>query len=422
MPGEDTASFWRALRPAAWPEAPTWMSFSTLREVETCPRRWALNSADYPNAWKHRGYPRPPHPAALEGTVVHLSLRRITSALVARGCPSLVDESAIFAIRELGGFTAVILDSLERALHPYEGNPRAVLVLDGIRHRLAARVPELRSRVQRFLSRIRPESRTATPAEPVIPREQASRSQLQHGSHAEVELQAPGFRWHGVADLLTLSPTSCEIRDYKTGTTQQEHEFQLRTYALLWARDRDLNPPGRLADRLVLSYDDRDIDVPAPRKSALASLEHDLRERTTAALAALQGNPPEARPSVENCAYCTVRHLCEEYWQWQHDSDSESPQARIVDLQIELTGHHGPRSWDGIVELASGLKRGRPVVLRSSGVQRELHPGQRVRLLDVHLSLPSEDTLEEEAEPVVATMTMATEAFVMPHWVGPQMP
>lgn len=417
MSGKDTAGFWRVLRPAAWPEAPTWMSFSTLLELEACPRRWALSAADYPQIWKHRGYPRPPQPAALEGTVVHLSLRRITSALVARGCPSLVDESAISVIRELGGFTAVILDSLERTLQPYEGNPRAVLVLDGMRHRLAARVPELRSRVQRLLSRIRPAARTAAPAEPVISDERASRSQLQHGSHAEVELQAPSLGWHGVADLLTLSPTSCEIRDFKTGTAHQEHEFQLRTYALLWARDRDLNPPGRLADGLVLSYDDYDIDVPAPRKNALATLEHDLRERTTAALTALQGNPPEARPSAENCAYCTVRHLCEEYWQWrgQHGSDRESLQARIVDLQIELTGHHGPRSWDGIVELPSGLKPGRPVVLRSSGVQRELHPGRRVRLLDVHVSGLSDDTVQDEAAPVVATMTIATEAFVMPH-------
>lgn len=114
----DATNFWRVLRPAAWPAAPKWMSFSTLLELEACPRRWALSTADYPEVWKHRGYPRQPHPAALEGTVVHLSLRRIISALVVRGCPSLADEGAISAMRDLGGFTAVICDSLEGALQP----------------------------------------------------------------------------------------------------------------------------------------------------------------------------------------------------------------------------------------------------------------------------------------------------------------
>lgn len=274
MSGDSNTGIWQVSLPLAWPEAPSWMSFSVLSDLEACPRRWALSAAEYPHVWQHRGYPRALQPAALEGTVVHLTLQTITSALVERGCPSLFDESAISALRELGGFTVIILRSLERALQSYEGNPRATPVLDGIRHRLAARVPELRSRVQRFLSRIHLESRAAISGDPTIQLVGKSRHQLPHGSHAEVELRASELRWLGVADLLTLSTKCCEIRDFKTGTLKPEHEFQLRTYALLWVWDRDLNPSGRFADKLVLSYDEGDIEVPAPGEHELARIFH----------------------------------------------------------------------------------------------------------------------------------------------------
>lgn len=416
MSGDSKTSVWHVSRPCAWPEPPLWMSVSTLWDMEACPRRWALSTGEYPHVWKHRGYPRAPQPAALEGTVVHLSLQRITSALVERGCPSLLDESAISTLRDLRGYTAVILGSIERALRPYEGNPRATPVIEGIRRRLEARVPELRSRVQSFLSRIHPESRGPRPGGPGTHSERETRHQLHHGSHAEVELRASELGWLGVSDLITLSTTRCEIRDFKTWTSKPEHELQLRTYALLWARDRDLNPFSRLADKLVLSYDEGDVDVPAPSANALRSLEGDLRERTAVAVADLQSEPPEARPSPENCVYCPVRHLCEEYWQWHSlgGGDTESYKGQFADLQIKLTGRHGPSSWDGVVESPPDLKASSPFLLRTANLRFDLHPDQRLRLLNVYISMPNEDLIEVERPPVVATMGTSTEAFLIP--------
>lgn len=391
------------------------MSFSTLSELEACPRRWALSAAEYPHVWEHRGYPRAPQPAALEGTIVHLAIKKIAHAFAERGCPSLLDEGAISTLKELGGFTAIVVDCVDRALRPYEGNPRAAPTLEGSRRRLSARVPELRSRVQRLLSRLRPEPRAASPGGPSAHPEGESRHQLAHGTHAEIELRVPELSWHGIADLLTLSTTSCEIRDFKTGTPKQEHEIQLRTYALLWARDRDLNPSGRLADRLVLSYDERDVEAPAPRPNALRSLEDELRERTAAALAAVQRDPPEARPSPENCAYCTVRHLCEEYWQSHvpHGGGREPREPQFADLQLKLSGRHGPTSWDGIVESPSDLKADRPILLRTSNLRFDLQPGQRIRLLNVHVGMPNEESIEDESLPVLATMGTRTEVFLL---------
>ena len=109
MPQDRLEISWQVSRPSLWPEAPPWMSYSTLSDLEACPRRWALSAAEYPNVWEGSGYPRPPRQAALEGTVVHLSLQKITHALVGSGCASLSDENVISTLRKLGGYTAVVL-------------------------------------------------------------------------------------------------------------------------------------------------------------------------------------------------------------------------------------------------------------------------------------------------------------------------
>ena len=392
------------------------MSYSTLLELEGCPRRWSLSAAEYPTVWEKRGYPRLPRQAALEGTIVHMSLQKIVCALMERRCPSLTDESAISALRELGGYTAVVSDTLKQALQRYEGNPRAAFVLAGIHQRIAARIPELRSRVQKLLTRIRlVRYRAPSWDTDVHHLGGKSRSPLPSGSYSEVEIQAIDMGWRGAVDILNLSDTQCEIQDFKTGVPNQEHVFQIRTYALLWARDYNLNPTGRLADKLVLSYDASDIEVPAPDEEEIRYLEDNLRRRTDEALTILQANPPEARPSSQNCEYCPVRHLCEEYWHHhaRQKSSNGSEISEFCDAQIFLTSQHGPSSWDGIVQSGPYLQIGEPILLRTTNLQFKPKPGQRVRLLNVHIKKSEENFNAGQQPKSVATMSANSEAFLL---------
>ena len=150
-----------------------------------------------------------------------------------------------------------------------------------------------------------------------------------------MQLEVEELRWRGVVDLLTLSETTCEIRDFKTGEPKEEHELQLHVYALLWWLDRARNPTGRLADRLVVSYDSGDVRMTVPGARALQALREKLGARRAAAIAALEDDPPEARPSAANCGFCSVRHLCDAYWE---DSVPCKGQEKFGDLQVELKG------------------------------------------------------------------------------------
>jgi hypothetical protein len=70
--------------PALWPEPPAWMSHSSLKEAELCPRRWALRRASYPKIWDKPGYPDMPSLPSLIGDVTHDALEKILAEVPPR--------------------------------------------------------------------------------------------------------------------------------------------------------------------------------------------------------------------------------------------------------------------------------------------------------------------------------------------------
>ena len=314
-------AIWTVRRPRALGQAPEWMSFHFLTEAEQCPRSTALRHGNYPDLWNRSGYPRKPHLAALSGQIVHIVVRRIALELARGGCASLQEAKAVQILKDLGGYTKLIVQSTDAVLNSLVGNPRGEFVRDHITSRLRAHVAEIREQVQVLVARLRWQEETIPPSlldTPVMAPSNVpglTRKPLGFGTHFEVELRDEQLGWKGIADLLSISEDDCAITDFKTGERSECHELQVRIYALLWARDNELNPSGRHATRLVLSYSQGEHDVTSLddvwEENALAA---DLRTRTAAVRQALQSPEPKANVSEENCRTCEVRHLCNEYW------------------------------------------------------------------------------------------------------------
>src|SRR4051812_17115060 len=89
--------------PGAWPGLPSTWSFSVLREIESCPRRWALRAAEYPTIWDGAGYPPLLSIRGLEGQVIHEAVKKVAAALSEGGCQSARDGAAVEVLRGLGG-------------------------------------------------------------------------------------------------------------------------------------------------------------------------------------------------------------------------------------------------------------------------------------------------------------------------------
>jgi hypothetical protein len=217
--------------------------------------------------------------------------------------------------------------------------------------------------------------------------------------------------WRGKIDVLSLSGTSCEIVEFKTGAPQNDHASQVRTYSVLWSRDVELNPAARPADKLTLSYRTGEVSVDPLGPLDLESLERELTERSDAARAAASAALPEARPSAENCRYCSVRQLCEEYWRSDIQSmlgAAKTEHPAFMDIELSVTGRHGAASWDGTVVVSRLTTPGRRFLLRTAQADLSLRPNDHVRVIDAHVTIPDDAT-----EPGIATLGARSEMFVV---------
>jgi hypothetical protein len=405
------------------------MSFHFLIEAEQCPRSTALSRGIYPDLWNKNGYPRKPHLAALSGRITHIVVSRIALELARRGCASLCEAKAVQILKELGGYTKVIVQSTDALLNSLVGNPRFEAVRQHTTSRLRAQVSQIREQVQVLMSRLSLQENALSPPirdKPTMPSSNApavTRKPLGLGAHFEVELRDEQLRWKGIADMLCIGDDGCTITDFKTGERFDDHELQLRIYALLWARDNELNPSGRPATSLVLSYPHGEHEVThldsVLEESALAT---DLRTRTAAVRQALQSPEPKANVSEENCRTCEVRHLCNEYWsaigpksvdtsaraghsgipelfserrdQWlaKTASKTATKQTLFDDIEVILQRRRTDITWEAecwastVLQPRSRILLRLPVTAASFGDQ--FQPGDRIRLTDALLAAP----------------------------------
>jgi len=403
---KDENAHWRVLKPATWPDPPAEMSVSTHADIDECPRRWSLGAAEYPDIWSGRGYPPKLQAAALAGSVVHLALELLTKQLTGAGVPSLNDPSATQVLRELGGYTRVVEDCVERILERFSDNPRALPLMEHAQRTLRGQVPMLRARVQSMLARLRLPK--WVPPVPIPSAMKAvgpiTRSPLANGTYPELEVRARNVGWKGKVDLLVLSNDTCEVTDFKTGAADEAHKFQIRVYAALWRLDDELNPLGRIVDRLILAYEIQDVDVPPPSQQEIEDLARDLLARRKASELTLAARPPAARPDAETCRYCGVRQLCDEYWAGTTQALTED--GRFGDIELKIVGRHGATSWDAVVMRARNLPAKMPALLR---LQRHdnFELGMRVRILDAALACDPEDS----AAPAIVTLSAWSEAY-----------
>ena len=402
----DSKACWTVVLPTKWPDPPPEMSVSVHAEIDECPRRWALSAAEYKGIWSGRGYPPKLQLASLAGSVVHLALEIITKEITRAGVPSLDHPLATQVLRDLGGYTRVVEGCLDRILKRFADNPRALPLFEHAQRTLRGQVPALRGRVQSMLSRVRVQ-RGARPASSAGKKaSEFGRSALANGTYAELELRAKRIGWKGKVDLLAVADDACAITDFKTGTPDEAHGFQVRVYATLWRLDDELNPSGRLIDRLILSYEKHDIEVPPPSVEEIDDLRNELLARRVACEAALSEPTPAARPSPKACRFCGVRQLCDAYWAGATQVVSDD--GRFGDIELTLTGRHGPTSWAATVLRARYLPAKTPALLRFRQSD-EFKTGARIRVLDGALARDPED----ENAPVIITLGLLSEAYIV---------
>lgn len=437
-PAAPTGSVWTTHGPAVWPPPPKRMSYTALHDIETCPLRWGLRQAVYPDVWAGMGYPPSPASATIAGHVVHVVLERIVRAIgTAREAQSPGGDASpgagdpmvlvVGALRTLGGISAVLESVICETVEGWEANPRIAPRAKELASDLQRQLPALRTRVQHFLNRVDLKrvslSRSSNAGTPT---DDDKARQLAPGLYAEVPLVNDELGWYGKADLLRVSAATdaaddSEIVDFKTGLPKPDHALQLRIYALLWAREQRRNPSGRRVRKLTVLYGSGPVEVPPPvTDEDLDGVAHELTERTAEARAAIQQHPPVARPSREACEWCDVRQMCPAYWAPATRDliapSHESPRHQ-VDLGVQIVQRQGAWSWIAHVQEVGALSEdvaiGVRVLLRARPHDDHfaslIDVGARLRITGARFVAPS----EESGGLAVLSLTRSTEAFAI---------
>jgi len=106
-----------------------------------------------------------------------------------------------------------------------------------------------------------------------------------------------------------------------------------------------------------------------------------------------------------------VRHLCEDYWSWDARKDldgcqGESPEGSFGDVELTISGRHGPSSWDAFTYTGLDGTAETPVLLRIRESPFDLRPKQRIRVLDAYKPAGNSMGARDEGGDEVAVVTI----------------
>ena len=96
------ASIYDVLLPTAWAKPPETYSYSSLRTIKQCPRRWHLVNSRW---GEFATFPQRPKPSAIEAQIVHEALDRLAKELGRSGRPSIDSPAFSRAVEQCGFWT-----------------------------------------------------------------------------------------------------------------------------------------------------------------------------------------------------------------------------------------------------------------------------------------------------------------------------
>ncbi|MCB9610345.1 MAG: PD-(D/E)XK nuclease family protein, partial [Polyangiaceae bacterium] len=287
-------SFYELQGPTAWADPPSTWSSTSLDDVEACPLRWQLLRSRWGDFER---FPVRPHPAAIEGQIVHEALDRLTRACGQRGNPPFGTEEFSAALN-----AADFFPWFARAANKWQqrltAHPRP-----GPSFRLRATGEELANRaVRMFREQYKPNGQVASQAAEHATDTPADMKALLKKKRvlSEVKLTHPKLPFLGILDRVQHTGEEVEVVDFKTGKPSDKHRNQLLRYALLWWRKT-----GDAPMRVTAQYLDGVESWPVTR-GALEDVEADLTKKLPLLTDALGAHPATAKPG-SGCRTCAVR-------------------------------------------------------------------------------------------------------------------
>lgn len=366
-------------------------SASTLNEVEECPKRFALRRSSYPEIWSRAGFPNRISAAQVKGIVVHEVVSMIMKFV--QNSTQLAEQSVMSFLKEHGGYLELLKIVLDKEILSANSNPRAELMAESIRREILVDLSELRGQVQYFVK----ESINKLPV---------ASSRDKNDEIAFVNFQIPSikseykivdneFPIEGYLDLLLTNKDIDHIIDYKTSKTiHDEYWDQLSLYAWLWYRSPKNLRKGDCRIEVICGTNLSESRV--IKIQDFPTIERNVLDRIRNAEQSITGDII-AKPSLESCKFCTVKVMCNPYWNMNEKLFS---QGKWLDMRIRILARLGGDAWS-----VSIFSDDTPAMLiigdRDDG---SINIGQELRLLNAYKN-------EDEEVGVVIRLGQNSEIF-----------
>lgn len=321
-------SLYELQAPTEWAAIPTTWSSTSLDELEACPRRWQLLHSRWGD---YKRFPTRANPAAVEGTIVHDALDRLTRACGQRGNPPIGTDEFAAALADADfylGFKRAVMDWQSA----FEAHPRP-----GPAYRLRSTPEDLANRaVRMFREQYKPGGgKVATGTDgPSEEESDLGRLLRQKGALSERTLHHPTLPFMGKLDRLQLTKDGVEVVDYKTGRASEKHRRQLLRYAVLWWRETGERPVRVSAQYL------EGVDTWPVGPKELEAVEHDLASKISSFTETLRSKPANASTGP-NCGRCPVRARCHSGWAAGEATAHQDGRGDAELIVSEVPGEHG---------------------------------------------------------------------------------
>ena len=294
-------SFYELQSPTAWAEPPSMWSSTSLDDVEACPRRWLLLRSGWGDFER---FPVRPHPAAVEGRIIHEALDRLTRACGQRGNPAFGSAEFSAALTDADffpGFARAVAEWQQRlTAHPRPGPPFRLRTSGEELANRAVRMFREQYKAEGNVSWQAAERATDAPAD-------VKALLIRKRALSEVKLTHPKLPFVGILDRVQDAGEGVEVVDFKTGKPSEKHRRQLLRYALLWWRKTGDAPVSVSAQYL------QGVESWPVTQGALEDVESDLEKTIPLLTVVLNAHPAAANPGT-GCHTCAVRARCAAGW------------------------------------------------------------------------------------------------------------
>jgi len=298
------------------PKVPDSWSYTSLSNFNKCPVEWHLSRA------KYNPYPRYPEKiskAKIKGEVIHLLQEDFVNYLQEiSGGKEEIDLTE--AIKEFGARKRLLKMLGNDIPRKYITNPRSKIFqikgqinVDDCLNEFKSMIQDLKLK-NLFKHRIKKE----------ITNQGNAHFPAREGAEIFFRVDDPPV--NGRIDAIL----SGKLIDYKSGEKHEEHKRQVEFYSLLyWYKF------GESLDSIEIRYSKSgDYEkINPPDDVELEEMDKELRKKISRYQNSILGNNLNPRPSKDNCHFCDVRQLCDEYW-----TNSETEILRINKGMVSAEG------------------------------------------------------------------------------------